>query len=78
MTTATKEIVEMLDMLPENEQNLAYELIKRLVLAWDPDYTKLTLKEATDLNVAIKQVENGEYYDSEEIDWDNLEEMELD
>ena len=78
MTTATREIVEMLDMLPENEQNLAYELIKRLVLAWDPNYTKLTPKEATDLSVAIKQVENGEYYDSEEIDWDNLEEMELD
>ena len=65
MKGITKEIVKMLDMLPENEQNLAYELIKRLVLVWDPNYTKLTPKEAADLSVAIKQVENGEYYDTE-------------
>ena len=70
MTTATKEIVEMLDMLPENEQNLAYELIKRLVLAWDSDYTKLTPKEAEELRQARKEYDNGEYYTDEDIDWD--------
>ena len=36
---------EMLDMLPEKEQNFAYELMKKLVLAWDPDFTKLTPDE---------------------------------
>lgn len=44
------------------------ELVKRLVLAWDPDFTKLTLEEA----------ENGEYIDSENIDWDDIEEVEPD
>lgn len=33
-------------MLPAEERSLAYELIKRLVLAWDPDYVKLTEEEA--------------------------------
>lgn len=39
MTTVTKteEITAMVELLPENEQILAYELIKRLVLAWDSD-----------------------------------------
>ena len=58
----------MLDMLPEAEQNLALELIKRIVLAWDPDYTKLTPKEKNELEQAEKSV----YIDSDDIDWDNL------
>lgn len=28
--------------MPFQEQDLAKELVKRLVLAWDPDFTKLT------------------------------------
>ena len=35
----------MLEMLPETEQDFALEFVKRLVLAWDPDYTKLTPSE---------------------------------
>ena len=68
MSTQVKAITEMLDMLPEAEQNLALELIKRIVLAWDPDYTKLTPKEAAELEEAKK----SGYVDSEDIDWDNL------
>ncbi len=35
-----REIDEMLEILPDEEQRLALELIKRIVLAWDPDFTK--------------------------------------
>ena len=44
MTTLSKakEISTLVDLLPDNEQILAYELIKRMVLAWDSDFTKLT------------------------------------
>ena len=45
MSPVTKEITTMLDMLPESEQELAYEFIKRLVLAWDSDFTKVTETE---------------------------------
>jgi len=55
-------------MLPENEQNLALELVKRLVLAWDPDYTKLTNKEKQ----ALEEAENGEYISDDDIDWNRL------
>ena len=42
MSTATKEAVELLEVLPESEQNFALEFIKKLVIAWDPDFTKVT------------------------------------
>lgn len=42
------------------------QLVKRLVLAWDPDFTKLTPEEQKLLEAA----ENGEYIDSRNIDWD--------
>ena len=44
MTMAPKSqaIAQMVDMLPEQDQQLAFELVKKLVLAWDPDFTKLT------------------------------------
>jgi len=76
MSQITQEIINMVDMLPENEQNLAYELIKRLVLAWDPDYTKVTIAERESIKRAELEIENGEYFSDDEIGWDNLEKIE--
>jgi len=59
----------LLDMLPENDQTLAYELIKKLVLAWDPDFTKLTAEERKRLETAEMEIENGETVSHEDIDW---------
>ena len=67
MTKTIEQTVTMLEMLPDQEQNLAMELVKRLVLAWDPDFTKLTPDERAHLEAA----EIGEYIDSEDIDWNN-------
>jgi hypothetical protein len=67
MSNTVKESVIMLEMLPDSEQDLAYEFIKRLVLAWDPDFTKLTPEELKRLESA----EKGEYINAEDIDWDN-------
>lgn len=74
MSAQVQEIAAMLDMLPEQEQNLAVELLKRIVLAWDSDYTKLTPKEAKEL----EEAENSGYINEEDIDWDNLDKMNLD
>lgn len=67
MTKTIEQTVTMLEMLPTQEQNLALELVKRLVLAWDPDFTKLTPEERARLEAA----EIGEYIDSGDIDWNN-------
>ncbi len=67
MSEKTMQMAEMLDMLPENDQNLAFEIIRKLVLAWDPDFTKLTPKERKEL----EEAENDpEYISHNEIDWD--------
>ncbi|MDF2613300.1 MAG: hypothetical protein K0S71_1086 [Clostridia bacterium] len=45
MSAVAQQIVELADMLAEEEQNLPYEFIKRIVLAWDSDFTKVTPME---------------------------------
>ena len=58
----------MIDLLPIEDQNFALEFIKKLVLAWDPDYTKVTPDEA----IRIAAAENSGFIDEQDIDWDNL------
>ena len=70
MSPITKQITDMIDMLPEPEQNLAFEVIKRMVLAWDPDYTKVTSAEAADMEQAQKDYECGEAVRHEDINWE--------
>lgn len=43
-------------------------LCKRLVLAWDSDYTKVTPKEREQL----EQAEKSGFVPEDEIGWDNL------
>ncbi len=70
MSETTREIVYMLDILPEQDRQLAYELVKKMVLAWDPDYTKLTDQERERLELAEKEIANGECIDHNAINWD--------
>lgn len=72
MTTA-QEINQMVELLPEQDQNMICELVKKFVLAWDPDYTKLTAQEFAELQIAQDEIARGEYYSAKDIDWDNLE-----
>ena len=69
MTSITKEIIDMIDMLPESEQQLACEVLKRLVLAWDPNFTKITPIEAIQITQAKKEIEDGEIINQKDIDW---------
>ena len=52
MAPIAQQIADMVDMLPETDQALALELVKKLVLAWDPDFTKLTPAEKAELDKA--------------------------
>lgn len=68
MSDIAMNAAHMIDMLPDTDQHLAYELIKKLVLAWDPDFTKLTPDEAKKLQDA----EESGFVDAEEIDWSKI------
>jgi hypothetical protein len=69
MSTVSKQIIEMVDMLPQEEQQLAYQFIKRMVLAWDPDFTKITASERKRLIQADKEIANGETVSHNDINW---------
>jgi len=68
MTNLTADIMKMVEILPSDDQQFAYEFVKKLVLAWDPDFTKVTLDEAQRLKLA----EASGFVDEEEIDWDKI------
>ena len=46
----------------------ANEFVKRLVLAWDPDFTKVTSEEAR----RIKDAEANGFISEDDIDWENI------
>ena len=68
MSEKAMEAARMMDMLPEADQNFACEFIKKLVLAWDPDFTKTTPQEAKEM----AEAEASGFVDESEIDWNDL------
>ena len=64
----TKKGTEYLQMLPEKEGSKAVELLKKLVIAWAPDFIKLTEQEKKELEEAK---EDKEYFDFKEV-YNNL------
>ncbi|MCI8646398.1 MAG: hypothetical protein HFE76_06260 [Firmicutes bacterium] len=57
MTAVTKQVIDLMELLPESDQAFALEFIKKLVLAWDPDFTKLTPAEASEMKEAEAETE---------------------
>lgn len=43
------------------------EIAKKLLMAWDPDFTKLTPEERRKMDIAEKELENGGYYTHEQV-----------
>jgi hypothetical protein len=62
------ETARMIDMLPIEDQRFAHELVKKLVLAWDPDFTRVTSEEAA----RIQAAEESGFIQESEIDWNNI------
>lgn len=68
MSSIVMEAARLMDALPESDKEFAYEFIKKLVLAWDPDFTKVTSDEAKRIEVA----ENSGFVEESEIDWNSI------
>lgn len=68
MSNIAIEAARLMDALPEADQAFAYEFIKKLVLAWDPDFTKVTADEAKKMEAA----EKSGYVDADDIDWESI------
>ncbi len=68
MSNIAIEAARLMDTLPEADKIFAYEFIKKLVMAWDPDFTKVTDDEAK----RIEAAENSGYVDDDEINWESI------
>lgn len=68
MSNIAIEAARLMDALPEADKAFAYEFIKKLVLAWDPDFTKVTVEEAK----RIEDAESSGYIDADDIDWESI------
>ncbi len=71
MSELAMQAARMIDMLPDEDKSFAYEFIKKLILAWDPDFTKTTPEEAAQ----IARAEASGFVDETEIDWNNLDKL---
>ncbi len=71
MSEIVANAARMMEMLPDSEKSFAFEFIKKLVLAWDPDFTKVTAEEAKQIEAA----EQSGFVDEKDIDWNNLSKM---
>ena len=70
MAPIAQQIADMVDMLPEKDQALAFELVKKLVLAWDPDFSKGTPAEKAEIDKAAAELEAGDYVTDQAVNWD--------
>jgi len=68
MSTYAIDTAKLIDILPADDQRFAYEFVKKLVLAWDPDFTKVTSEESE----RIKAAEESGFVFESEIDWDKI------
>ena len=67
MSALVKQTTDMLMLLPEEDVSLINGLVKKLIRAWDPDFTKVTEEEKRILEEADKELKNGEYFTEDEV-----------
>lgn len=70
MAPIAQQIAQMVDILPESDQALALAMVEKLVLAWDPDFTRVTPSEDAAIAQAIREMDAGEYVPHSAINWD--------
>ena len=70
MSENTRQLVNLFEILPENDQVMLLELTKKMLLAFDPDYTRLLPDEEANIKIALNDYEKGEnIFDQSSINW---------
>lgn len=70
VSEAIREAVELLEVLPPKDQDFAIEFLKKMVLAWDSDYTKVTPAERKALDAAERDIAEHGTTPHDAINWD--------
>ena len=70
MSNNTKQLISIYELLPSADQDMILELSKKLLLAYDPDYTKVLPHEAKVIDEALKDYSEGvNICDGSTIEW---------
>lgn len=67
MSNLSVQTAQLVSLLPEDDLTLVNELVKKLLLAWDPDFTKVTPEERSRLDKADEEMKSGEYLTDDEV-----------
>ena len=68
MSSLAMDVARMVEILPHNDQKFAYAFVKKLVIAWDPDFTRVTPHEAE----RIENAEKSGFVNEEDVEWDKI------
>ena len=70
LSNNTKQLISLFEILPESDQEMLLTLTKKLILAYDPDYTKLLPEEKKELEEAMADLKNDiNISDGSDIQW---------
>lgn len=61
LKASTLQTAELLDILPDEDISIVNALVKKLVIAWDPDFTKVTPRERELLEKTDSEMKNGDF-----------------
>lgn len=67
LKATTLQTAELLDILPEEDISIVNALVKKLVIAWDPNFTKVTAKEKEILEKSDTEMKNGDFISEEDF-----------
>ena len=67
MSELAIQTAELIGMLPDDEITILNALVKKLIAAWDPDFTKVTSVEKERIEEAEEEIKNGIFYTSAEV-----------
>lgn len=61
LKASTLQTAELLDILPDEDISIVNALVKKLVIAWDPDFTKVTPRERELLEKTDSEMKNSDF-----------------
>ena len=67
LKASTMQTAKLLDILPDEDISIVNAIIKKLIIAWDPNFTKLTKEERKILEESDNEMKNGEFISEEEF-----------
>ena len=67
LKATTLQTAEFLDILPDEDVSIVNALIKKLVIAWDPDFTKVTARERELLEKSDLEMKSGDFVSEEDF-----------